>query len=699
LASVDDEHRLPLGVLFVHGIGNQKRGETLVRFTDPLLDWFRNTIPRSRDNRRTAEVRGAKLNRTLDSDQPAHVRLELPRSDGGTETWLLAESWWAEEFVPPAFKGMATWLLPLVPRLVIGQAATILSRVRRSEEGRFLRARHSIPPLLLFVLSIPFALLSFLLLVVLLILSVLPLPFIKRGITGVALSLSGSIGDSFALVASRTRFSSMVNRVTSDIDWLAQRSESVAIIAHSQGAAIAHEAIRETLQARTDRGDRGDIKLFAMLGSGLRKLHTLKEPSKVTKPIWGLTVLGLITAVIVTWGLLRASGAPFVVGASDTQSLLDSNWYTISTILIFTCIAFGGRIVDSYDEILEAKRSLPLTGPGSENIRWVEYFATADMVPNGPTFEKVSETEPERLLKPSRKAINDLVKALEKESRRPQPRAKRLKDMETRLTAHRLELQDLEGKVSSLRDDPSGCFAECLKVHNRASPLKDHTSYLTNTDEIVTELATELLGVRGAEACVAAPSPAQRQRFRANRERRVRWLVRGRALILVAAGLSYIASFPAMRRLSVQWLEVAPEPLIGSLKIIGAPLAPLLAPLHNYAAGAIALTTLTAITLLTYGVVLLMWRLWDAKVQTVVESRAARFSWWQIPFFFAALVILAVACWQVRELAGVERRGEVLDGLKAISLHYGPPILTLVFVGVLNWAPFMRYFGSLGRSV
>ena len=54
-----------------------------------------------------------------DRSAPAHAELRIQRLriDGSLEmeSWLLAESWWAETFIPPGFAELARWGLRIIP--------------------------------------------------------------------------------------------------------------------------------------------------------------------------------------------------------------------------------------------------------------------------------------------------------------------------------------------------------------------------------------------------------------------------------------------------------------------------------------------------------------------------------------------------------------------------------------------------------
>jgi hypothetical protein len=159
-----------VGILFLHGIGGQDRGQTLLHFGEPIYDWLKKWVD-SNHRRLGKKVTWSGVTTWLDStrscppenesigiteairsllgcarvskeaigpDQvdwtgpaaasvefetahlktrseadPAHARLVMTWVDvngGVTErSWLMAESFWAEVFYPPRFRQLAVW--------------------------------------------------------------------------------------------------------------------------------------------------------------------------------------------------------------------------------------------------------------------------------------------------------------------------------------------------------------------------------------------------------------------------------------------------------------------------------------------------------------------------------------------------------------------------------------------------------------
>ena len=110
-----------LGVLFVHGIGDQEKGETLSEFKNGLTNWLEKWF--ASDPARFIETDGLgatdedlKINA---ADEPVQARItfreEGPGGISRPSTWLLAESWWAKAFEgPSSLLELVRWLFSIL---------------------------------------------------------------------------------------------------------------------------------------------------------------------------------------------------------------------------------------------------------------------------------------------------------------------------------------------------------------------------------------------------------------------------------------------------------------------------------------------------------------------------------------------------------------------------------------------------------
>jgi hypothetical protein len=338
-----------LGVLLVHGIGEQPRGDTLLAFGEPMIqvlgDWVHG-----RELGRVA-VTGSKLSASaLESPEPAHAVVGLTLGDRST-SWLLAESWWAGEFRHPPFTRLAGWLLTVGPWAIISHASRWLRDAPRAQ----------LPyQALKVVLAIPLSWLMQIVVVLLAVLAWLPIPGLRRAISGFLLRLTGTLGDSYVLLESPVQKTAAIESVRRDVRWLADRCDKVAVVAHSQGAAIARLALAESRHS--------SVCLFATFGSGVSKLTELEslETGAVARLVRTFVAVSLVGLALLPRGL----------SLTPERSII---W----TLFLVMPLAFLGVSIkfvwDQSKAWPERARTLSLSP-----LDWVDFWATSDPVPNGP---------------------------------------------------------------------------------------------------------------------------------------------------------------------------------------------------------------------------------------------------------------------------------------------------------------------------
>jgi nitrate reductase NapE component len=182
------------------------------------------------------------------------------------------------------------WHGPRTPRQAPGRG-----RLRALAGGPARIARLAWQSLGLFLAVALFPLLAVGVLAVV-ILGAVPIPWVRQLAVALQRLLSTSVGDSFVLVSSPTRGQATVTRVERDLRWLSDRCQRVAVVAHSQGVAIAHRAVR-----RVPPGERRLAK-FVTVGSGQTKLVDLESlrDSDAAREVW-LAPAGLLVLASSIW--------------------------------------------------------------------------------------------------------------------------------------------------------------------------------------------------------------------------------------------------------------------------------------------------------------------------------------------------------------------------------------------------------------
>lgn len=523
-----------LGVLFVHGIGDQQQNSTLARFGGSLQRWLRRWygIDRREPARHAETVAPESLvevtdvrRHTPDGDTPAHASLLVRQpGDPGTgepevrQHWLLAEGWWAAEVSPPSFKAFARWVLPLLPWVaaeyavaaarppgpqtgetgtgtagghtggaVIGGEPEPTMRTRPRSRFEKVLERLSLAGLL-WLLSPVLALLAMLGCLVLAL--VQQLPVIGKRVNAITANLVKGVGDAYLFAFDGLARAAMVQRIRRNLDWLNNDERScrrVAIVAHSQGAALCHDLLRSGALRQDD-----PVDLFVTVGSGVRRLNVfreLHEDAKLRSLGW-TSIAGLVALVAGLLLLLGGLGLPGMAGVGARAGGLvilagclaaqpaRSSWRPALILAALGALTLGvtgvlaggwpgARLLASmvalsagvglylwaaWQVVDRLRKPSRLALPAEAVERWVDFYSTADPVPNGPMQTWPANEE------------------------QPVP--------------------------------PPAVHPTARLVYNLRSVQADHSYYPENTDEFVSQLAAELAaagGLAGEPATLADP--------------------------------------------------------------------------------------------------------------------------------------------------------------------------------------------------
>jgi hypothetical protein len=495
--------RSEFGVLFVAGFGEQRPGATIASFAGAIYRWlFRwNARPQTWTASQPALNKTVLSSASDKDDGPAHTMLAVPMhlSTGEREAgWLLAESSWADLFTPPRFLGVARWIWKVSTCLLVLQFLIPMRRhwhrAKRTDKPRHRQlADRAIAACYLGFMAVA-AMASVLLSLLLLALAVvekLPIPRIDKAVRWVAVKISAVLGDSYMLAHCPVQFAAMRTQVACDLRWLQDRCEKVAVVAHSQGAAIAHQVLK-------DGGDhRGNVRAFVTVGQGISKLHLLWrmdwDPRAYRAAWWSrvLVSFGMFFAGLPTLGLI----AHRWTSGTIVKALVSLPGSVVLPVAGFALIAIG--VIAAMHAVcgdLEQDLALPCAG-----YWWSDYYASADPVANGPLATgsgqapEYGETAPDQSwLLPGR----------------------------------------------------------CNQVYNSASILFDHNRYLRNQDQLLSRLINDLAAAAYGESRAGPKVVRDDDLIKVGRRRRrlVLWLIATRILSLgLAAELWLVNLGPLLK--------------------------------------------------------------------------------------------------------------------------------------------------------
>jgi hypothetical protein len=440
----------PIGVLLVHGIGEQERGDTLLHFGEPLYKWMNawaNCDPfPDLNGHNNVRLKDTSILRPLrpSLDAPPYMLMDLSWNDGcdtitqrgaNTEpdhkaTFLIAESWWAKDIRPVGFRQLVLWGVAYAPWVFELFADRRWRLARRDlRELRRERSRTTLASaafgLFTAAVLMPLAIVvSFLFQTAVLALLLLAVvPALRGLIARLQATIAGAFGDPYLLVTSPVSFDAMVSQVQRDLDWLVDggKCSRIAVLAHSQGAAVAYEALREEKVEQVHR--------FVTFGNPFRKLTLLRRATR-DQDRYGRRAVIRLAGITLFWlgialSLISGELSSLLVMAAGGLTFLLAHQYRVPDL---------GEL-EAADLALPHQEAL-------DDWAWCDYWASADPVPDGPIFRS----------------------------------------------------EDEEGSAV-----PPGHGIVSTKIRNRDSVFSDHTTYWQNAEQFVAPIARTLVGLAGLE--------------------------------------------------------------------------------------------------------------------------------------------------------------------------------------------------------
>ncbi len=302
------------GVVFVHGIGDQKQSSTLREQGGPLLDWVWGWHTARGIRADDALIpRWSKLSYAADLDGPARFALRIPAYPAGTDArwpgreWIVAEGWWARRLEPPSATTMLGWGLRILGQFWQSMTDEALGRTHLGRgpraagaAGALGRGMELIGNGFLIATYVLLSTLSFPLVFALLLIAQIPIPSFQRFVLLelVRPLLVDRIGDFWIYLHDYPQAMHIRRAVEEAIDVLAERERcsDIVVVAHSQGTVVTYDALTSAGIAHIDK-----VRTLITVGAALNRAWTLEADVKILQ--------GTLPAHI-RWVDIRASYDP-----------------------------------------------------------------------------------------------------------------------------------------------------------------------------------------------------------------------------------------------------------------------------------------------------------------------------------------------------------------------------------------------------
>ena len=292
-----------LGILLVHGIGTQPAGDTITSWGDALV----KTITKATRGSVRATVDRAGPDLPGGDGERLEARIKLHREGSPDETWLLAEGWWAESFVAPTYFEFCSWSVRALPWALAMHAAQRYWAVMSNKVGKDDARRLAVMKVLLGLLLAPFILAA---LFVILVLGFIPIPALRGALLGAQRIFTATVGDSLAFVESPVRSGMIKDRIVAALEALDQRCDKTVILAHSQGAAAAVEALGGI--TGIDQKPKHQASALITFGAGTNQLSVLCRSQAMP----GVTRLNPLHSSLVASAVISGLSADLIYDVS-----------------------------------------------------------------------------------------------------------------------------------------------------------------------------------------------------------------------------------------------------------------------------------------------------------------------------------------------------------------------------------------------
>jgi hypothetical protein len=552
-----------LGILYVHGIGQQVRGETLNRFGGAVAEWLsrqdmdgdlRSPLPAMLDPEPLVHPA---MPTSGSADAPPCAEINWKRGD---QRWLIAESWWQGDVAPPKFRRLALWSIPKLPAIAVDFFVGYTRRALKT---------YNLASLLIAAALLVLAPLLALgvVVLVLLLLALDFVPVIRSRVRTFTLGAAQTLGDSYLLLREPVQGAVMIGRLERDLDWLAANSQRVVIVAHSQGAALSH-LVCQRLPERNPMVARRVAALITV-GSALWRLRNIEVMGRSMRLRLAGTfgVLGGAALVYVAWsrgpnlGRLVSSLSFQGVASPEVAEALRQINPLLTLVLVFVQLLLLQALVWWLHKVRDLRRR-----PAVRKLYWLARLVLLAVVASlawefwriGMALQTLPSTPGG--VRSQLSALRDTIPTLVFASvllvlasyltfaREKRHRAEVVEEIRLESLNPHFVWKDYRATHDPVRfgngaEDcykdaypESGGFFQSHDVHNAKLMLQDHSLYFRNRDEFVTSLVIDLVHA----ALGREPEPRHLSGWTAKDLREVATRRRERGTYLLVLGRTFI---------------------------------------------------------------------------------------------------------------------------------------------------------------
>ena len=363
----------PVDIVLVHGIGRQREGANLVTFSNQLVRVLRAEFGRDAVVQTDTHLRGA---------APARTTLTIGDvEEAGACSVTIREAHWADAFHPPKTRAVLLWALKLAPLAVVARSVHIVRNAVWRWWDHPLEWWRIVFAAVLAVVVWPLSVLVIAaVLVSSLVRPLIPIRFLKEALATFELGVSEVLGDAYLFIISEADRSAIQTVVGDELRRVDKRP--VIVIAHSQGAQVAVDAIAE---------HSAEVDELVTVGAAIGQIEWFRRLYQVPGLRWAAAAAPLLFyggLCVAAWSITQLgqdeygttwtfSGARAFIGGLAFAAVASTLVHSVLPVRIFR---------------EEDKRRL------SSVRRWTNIEATADPVSAGSLVDLAYEGATERII-------------------------------------------------------------------------------------------------------------------------------------------------------------------------------------------------------------------------------------------------------------------------------------------------------------